>query len=274
MNPSLEADFDFIRDPARRRLAPQALRRFDPDAEPTAPVPPRHRVADQREQLVFWDFPSSPFCVKVRALLNWKGVRFQAVDPLQPGRWLQLQRRGVGKVPALEIDGRFVTDSTDIAHELERLYPARPVLPADPRHRAANHLLEDWADEGLYFIGLYFLWLHPANRANVAQLFGRDLLGRMAYRLYLARITRQVRGQGTGRKPPEQIEADLQRHLDAAQAMLDGRRFLLGDEPLLCDFALFGQLSFLLRSAASHGFIKARPVLMRYVDRMRVVSRG
>lgn len=273
MNPTMDADFDFIRDPSRRRLAPMALRRADPDAEITQPAPPKHRVAAQQEQIVFWDFPSSPFCVKVRAILNWKGVQFRAVDPLQPGRWWQLQRRGVGKVPALDIDGRFVIDSTDIAHELERLFPDRPLLPRDPRHQAACHLLEDWADESLYFIGLYFIWLHPGNASTVAPLFGRDLLGRLAFRLYRARIDRQVRGQGTGRKTAEHIERDLARHLKAAERMLEGRRFLLGDEPLLCDFALFGQLTFLLRSVASAPFVKQCPALMRYVDRMRVISR-
>jgi glutathione S-transferase len=273
LNPALDADYAFIRDAQRRQLAPQAFRRMDPESEATAPVAPKHQVADQQEQLLFWDFPASPFCVKLRAILNWKGLHFEAVDPLQGTRWLRLQRRGPGKVPALEIDGRFVTDSTDIAHELERLYPERPVIPADPRHRAACHMLEEWADEGLYFIGLYYQWLHADSGRHAAALFGRDLLGRLACRTYRRRIHAQVLGQGTGRKSPAHIESDLERHLLAAERMLEGRRFLLGDEPLLCDFALFGQLTLLLRAPAASGFIHQRPSLLRYVDRLRILAR-
>jgi len=267
---TLEADYAFIRDPDRRRAAPRPLQRVDPAAEATTPMLARPRALPVSERLVFWDFPSSPFCVKVRSILHFKGLSFEAVDPMQAGRWRELRRRGIGKVPALEIDGRFVTDSTDIAHELDRLYPQHPVLPADRRHRAACHMLEDWADEGLYFIGLYYLWLHPQSRGGMAEHFGSDLLGRIAYRLYLRRIRAQVRGQGTGRKSAEAVERDLMRHLDAAESMLEGRRFLLGNEPLLADFALFGQLTLLLAAPASAALLQQRAPLMRYIDRMRL----
>lgn len=269
---TLDADYAFIRDADRRRAAPRPLQRVNPAADATTPMLPRARPLPARERLVFWDFPSSPFCVKVRSILHFKGLTFEAVDALKPRRWRELRRRGIGKVPALEIDGRFVTDSTDIAHELDRLYPQHPVLPADRRHRAACHMLEEWADEGLYFIGLYYLWLHPEARGGMAEHFGRDWLGRLAYRLYLRRIRAQVRGQGTGRKSAEAVERDLVRHLDAAEAMLEGRRFLLGDEPLLADFALFGQLTLLLAAPASAVRLQQRASLMRYVDRMRLLS--
>lgn len=274
MNRALESDYAFIRDPARRISAPQAFARLNPAAEITTPVLPRLARPDQRERLVFWDFPASPFCVKVRAILQFKGLQFDAVDPLARHRSRELQRHGgAGKVPALEIDGRFVADSTDIAYELERLFPERPIVPRDRRHRAACHMLEDWADEGLYFIGLYYLWLHPQSKSSIAPMFGQDLLGRIAYRFYLGRIRSQVRGQGTGRKTAQAVERDLVRHLDAAESMLDGRRFLLGEEPLLCDFALFGQLTLLLRAPAAAALIHQRALLMRYLDRMRVQSR-
>ncbi len=266
----LEADYAFIRDPARRRLA---LHAFTPkQATPALPPLPAAPAFVQHQRIRFWDFPSSPFCIKLRAILRYKGLRFEALDPLRPRHWLELQRRGTGKVPAVDIDGRFVTDSTDIACALDELFPQRPVLPSHPRAAALSHAIEEWCDESLYWVALHYLWLHPASRRQPPALFGLDLLGRIAYRAYLWRIRLQLRGQGTGRKTPAHIEADLLRHLEHANALLADGPFLFGEQPWLCDFALFGQLAFLLRAHASRGFVKAHPRLLDFVERMRALG--
>ena len=73
--------------------------------------------------------------MKVRAILDHKGVEYRAVNPLRHLR--SIRRRGrVGKVPALEIDGELIVDSTDIAYVLEASFPDPPLLPRDPRQRA------------------------------------------------------------------------------------------------------------------------------------------
>jgi len=267
---SLESDYAFITDPARRALA---LHAFTPRGADTAPALTRPRRAAQREEIVFYDFPSSPFCIKVRAMLLWKGLAFDAVDPLQPRHWLALQRHGSGKVPALTIDGRFVFDSTDIAAALDQLVPERPLLPAISRADALCHAIEEWADESLYFVGLHALWLDPRSRGQAAAPFGRSLLGRSAHAWYRWRIAGQVRGQGTGRKTAVHIELDLRRHLNHADALVTDWPFLLGHQPRLCDFALFGQLAVLLRADASRPLLERRPKLLAYVERMRTLGR-
>ncbi|MFY9510623.1 MAG: glutathione S-transferase family protein [Rubrivivax sp.] len=225
-------------------------------------------------RLVFYDFPTSPFCAKVRAALGFQNALFETVDAMAPQHWLQLRRRGIGKAPALEIDGRFVVDSTDICHALHALFPAHPLLPAEPRERALCHVLEDWCDESLYFIGLQHIWLDPANRAVVRQRFPRGPVGAFIYRGYRRLIERQVRGQGTGRKAPAHVDADLERHFDAIEAQLAGRPFLLGKKPWLCDFALYGQLRFLGDGPASARQLAARPALAAYRERVKTVSRN
>src|ERR687886_451429 len=106
-------------------------------------------MSDQR--IIFYDWPFSPFCMKVRAILDYKQVEHERVNPLGPAV-IRIYRRGkVGKVPAVDFDGTLVVDSTDIAYELERRFPSPPILPKAPRERALCHALEDWADESLYF---------------------------------------------------------------------------------------------------------------------------
>lgn len=64
-----------------------------------------------RQQIQFYDWPWSPFCMKVRLILDFKRLPYDRVNPL--ARRGFRRRRGTEKVPAVEIDGAFVTDSTD-----------------------------------------------------------------------------------------------------------------------------------------------------------------
>jgi glutathione S-transferase len=217
-----------------------------------------------------FDWGPSPFCMKVRSILDHKQIEYERVMVLGPPL-LELLRRGrIGKVPALDIDGRLICDSTDIAHELERLHPAPAILPADPRQRGLCHAIEEWADESLYFVNLYFQWIDPEGAPLVAPVFRKiPVVGHVTYPLFLRRVRAQVQGQGTGRKPPEQLARDLERHLDAIDDMLAGRAFLLDGGPFLCDFALNAQLVYLSRTPVGGRALRDRTSVARYMENMR-----
>jgi glutathione S-transferase len=219
-------------------------------------------------QITLYDWAPSPFCLKVRAVLDYKALPYRRVNALTHTRMLR-RRGGTGKAPALEIDGTLFVDSTDIVHELERRVPEPEVIPGEAEGRARCHAMEDWADESVYFVGLYYHWFERAGRAQVRDLFNRSLFGRVAYHWYLPRILRQLRGQGTGLKAPEHIRRDLARHLEAIEALLEGRDFLLGAQPYLCDFAVASQLVYLGRSPIGKGALDGRDQIIRFLDRMR-----
>lgn len=216
-----------------------------------------------------FDWAPSPFCMKVRTILNHKGVPYERVAVLGPSLFELLRRSKIAKVPALELDGRLVVDSTDIAHEIERLFPEPAILPADPRQRGLSHALEDWSDEALYFLGLYFQWLEPRGRPMVSKAFGRSPLGIAARVFYQHRIERQLRGQGTGRKTLAHLSADLNREFASLSAMLAEQPFLLGDQPYLCDFAVNSQLVYMSRPPGSAEILAQYSVLGAYMDRMK-----
>jgi len=89
--------------------------------------------------------------------------------------------------------------------------------------------------------------------------------------VYRRRIRAQVVGQGTGRKQPAQIAADLERELDATAAMVDPGPYLLGDQPMLCDFAVTGQLVYLSRTPKGGRSLARRPAIGAYLERMRAL---
>lgn len=216
-------------------------------------------------RIFFYDWRYSPFCMKIRAILDYKRVDYEAVNPI--GHVRQLRRRGgVGKVPAIEADGELIVDSTDIAHWLEARFPVPPIFPDSKRERGLAHAIEEWADESLYFMGLYYRWYEAEGRTAVPRAFGRSIIGRLTYRYYLRLILRQLRGQGTLRKPPEHVARDLERHLDAVEAMLEPGPYLLGDRPYLCDFALWGQLNYLNRTPVAGRAIARRLAIGAYLE--------
>ncbi|MDX2203070.1 MAG: glutathione S-transferase family protein [Hyphomicrobiaceae bacterium] len=221
-----------------------------------------------------YDWAPSPFSLKVRAILNYKGIAYERASVLQVRNLLALRRGGVGKAPALEVDGRMIVDSTDIAYALERLAPSPSILPQEARQRALCHALEEWADESLYFVGLYFHWHDPEGRRQVPQVFGRSLAGRAMFRFYLRRMLRQLEGQGTARKTPGHVREDAVRQLGAAEDLTRGDGFLLGERPYLCDFALAGQLVYLGRSPVGATLLAQRPGIAAYLDRMKLLARG
>ncbi len=215
-----------------------------------------------------YDWGPSPFCLKVRAILDYKGVPYKRISVLGK-RTVEVYRRGgIGKVPAIDIDGRFLADSTNIAHELERLFPEPRIIPTDPAEAALCHVLDDWADEALYFIGLYYQWMDPKGAAMVSTAFPGPV-GKLVLPLYRHRLHAQIKGQGTGRKPPSMIRADLLRELDTVEGLLSGKAFLLGAKPALCDFSLMAQLVYMSRPPESAREVTTRGVITAYLDRMR-----
>lgn len=220
-------------------------------------------------RIIFYDWPYSPFCMKVRAILDHKRLDYESVNALRHVG--MIRRRGkIGKTPALEIDGELIVDSTDIAYALDERFPDPPLLPEDPRERGLCHALEDWADESLYFIGLYYRWYEEEGRKPVVLAFtaASPALGRVAYRFYLRRVLAQIRGQGTLRKTPEHVARDLERQLDAVEGLLTPGPYLLGDKPYLCDFAIWGQLNYLDWTPVAGKAIARRPAIGAYLDRM------
>ena len=95
-------------------------------------------------------FRHSAFCLKVRMVLQAKGLSFRTVE-VTPGigQVAVFRLSGQRQVPVL-VDGDIVlADSSAIARHLERREHSPALIPSEPKAAAQVHLLEDWADTTL-----------------------------------------------------------------------------------------------------------------------------
>jgi glutathione S-transferase len=217
-------------------------------------------------------FEISPFCDKIRRALNWKKQPFTVREvPLSQVFTAIKKVNSIGKLPCLEHDGRFIADSTDIAYYLDATFPDPPLLPKDPKLRGLCHLLEDWADESLYFYEMRLRFTVPHNaRKHIPSLTKYDPAWmKTAARFAVPRMMRSVLArQGLGRKPLDHIVRDLERHADALAGWLGDGQWLAGDALSLADLSVFAELACIRDTEEGEKVIGARPAVTAWMARV------
>ena len=201
--------------------------------------------------ITLYQFATSPFTEKVRRALNYKAIPFEVheVDRARASAGGYADVSASGKFPAIRHGDRVILDSTDILEYLDEAFPNRPLAPRDPRDRALAHVIEDWADESLYFyeMTLRLSWGHNLDAAldEFSEGFPgvpRDRLRQMI----LDGVGALTRAQGLGRKPVAAVVHDVERHFQALDALLAGRDWLVGDALTSADIAVIGKVNSLL----------------------------
>jgi glutathione S-transferase len=174
----------------------------------------------------------SPYCWRTKMALKHKGLAFET----KPWRFTDKEAiaySGQGRVPVLIFDdGKWLNESWDIALNLDRRYPDRPMLMASEAERAAARLVNTWCDLTLHltFRPLLLLDVYK-NAAEKDQRYFRES------REKLVGMTL------------EELSSD---RANAVQALvntfapfertLKDEKFLGGAAPNYADYALFGSL--------------------------------
>jgi glutathione S-transferase len=202
--------------------------------------------------IVLHQWEISPFCRKVRAILEYKKLAYEVINYNGLLARKAARLTDAGKLPVLDYDGQRVQDSSDIAELLEAKHPDPPLYPRDPVLRAQAHFWEDWADESLYWFEVYLRFAYDDARARAVALltegrsgFERVLVGRVlksSFRKVLA-------AQGLGRLTPARVEAKFLAHLDELNTLLTSRGWLVGDSQTIADIAVTSQLAEIARTS-------------------------
>jgi glutathione S-transferase len=222
--------------------------------------------------IVLHQMEESPFCDKIRRALNWKRIPYGVHEvPLLEAITTFKKVNPIGKVPALEIEGRVVADSTDIAYFLEERWPERPLIPREPAERALCHVFEDWADESLYFYEMRLRFTFERNRDRWTRvLLAHDAaLMRMMGPALVARVLRkQCYAQGVGRRPEDMVLRDVRRHVDALDAWLAGKTWLVGHALSLADITVYAMFRCIDCAEEGHAILAERPAVIQWMARV------
>ena len=225
--------------------------------------------------ITLYQFATSPLCEKVRRILNVKRLPFE-IHEVPRSEVAKYERVSpTGKFPAIDDDGTPVWDSTDIAHHLEAKAPTPALVPSDPREAALVHVIEDWADESLYFyeITMRVAWEH--NAGKVAEEFAATMPGATAEGI-LPLVTKAAQEltakQGLGRKPQDQVVRDVERHVAALEGLLAAGDWLVGSAITLADIAVAVELNALEYAREGADLLQASPVISAWRKRVAEVA--
>lgn len=224
-------------------------------------------------------FETSPFCDKIRRILNVKERHYDMADisMAQMLRGAIKKLNPTGKLPVLDIDGEQFCDSTTIAYELERRYPQPPLIPKDPREKALVHILEDWADESLYFYELHLRFAVTRNAGKwVDSLTQNDagIVQKVMPKVLPRALKSVTKTQGIGRKSISIIQDDITRHVESLDGMLQTGHWLVGSSLTLADISVYCQIACIYSSAEGKSIIDQFPRLLDWMHRVDISTRG
>jgi microsomal prostaglandin-E synthase 2 len=226
------------------------------------------------KDVTLYQFELCPYCHKVRAGLDLKGISYRKVEvnPMSKKELPKLPEGAPRKVPVLDVDGELIWDSTKILAYLDEQFPRKaPFLPADPELRARTEQVENWVDDALTFAlptVIYGTWGEAAKAAQVTARtsnFGllQNLMVRAGGSLVMHEVSKRIlkkRGQTDGR-------AWLARELDQLELWLGTQPFICGDAITLADVATHGALTCITEFPAFTEMMK-RPQLSAWYGRV------
>lgn len=162
----------------------------------------------------------SPFCRKVRIVLNEKKIDFQLrAEEVWERREAFLALNPAGEVPVLvEPDGTPLADSVAICEFLDEVHPEPPLIGPNPKDRAEARRLVAWFDTKF--------------NAEVTE----NLVGEKVMKRFL----------GLGEPDSAAIRAgatNIHYHLDYITFLVERRKWLAGTEMTIADIAAAAHLS-------------------------------
>jgi glutathione S-transferase len=192
----------------------------------------------------------------MRAVLRYRHIPFKWVP--QGSKWDDLPPFPL--IPAIafpDATGAYtdtMIDSSPLIARLEGMYSERSLVPTDSVVAFIDYLLEDYADEWVTKQMYHYRWYYNDAIDKAGKLLPLDGDQQMPVEM-LSRFTNYITERQIGRRAlvgsteenKPAIEESFHRLLDMMQAHLAVAPFLLGDRPGRGDFALFGQMTELLR---------------------------
>ncbi|MEM8936597.1 MAG: glutathione S-transferase family protein [Pseudomonadota bacterium] len=221
-------------------------------------------------RIILYQYEISPFADKVRRTLHIKNLAYETreVLPSEANKWKKVSP--TGKFPAMDYDETRIVDSTNIIRYLDEKHPAPQLIPSSPRDLALAHILEDWADESLYYYDLAI-----RSKANNVDRLVEDVAGHETglKKVLISKVLpgaagKIANGQGLGRKTSDDLAFEIEKHFAAIDALLNGQEWLCGNSISIADIAIASMVYVLIRAEEPAAMLPQFQALSAWRDKV------
>jgi len=176
----------------------------------------------------------SPFCWRTRMAVLHKGLEFELV-PWYFSDKSSTEAAGFDKVPTINDEGTWKTDSRAIAEYLDETYPDKPVLIDGAQGLAQLELVDNIINTQVFQAALPLAVLQVyKGLGDACQAYFRE-----TREATFGKTLEELSAE------PEEAKANLAAALAPFDPVLDTVDFLGGDAPSYADYNLFGVLKWL-----------------------------
>jgi glutathione S-transferase len=210
-----------------------------------------------------YQFATSPFCAKVRKILDFKGIDYEAVEVDYVERKELVMVSGQMMVPVLALDsGEVVVDSERIAVALEEHYLEPTLFPHawHGLHLALARYFDTELEDALFKAAVPYELKHYRRQGADHEALWRFIRER---KYGAGFIERMLREHSENLSRAHKLLAPL-------EDSLADRAFILGRIGY-ADFALFGQLTYFAISGTLT-IPASLPNLLAFFERMNRIS--
>ncbi len=181
----------------------------------------------------------SPFVTKAAILLKMAGLEYQSDTN-------GFAKAPKGKLPYIKDDDEIIADSTFIRLHIEDKYGYDFDAGLDERQRGIAWAIEKMMEDNLYWSVVNERWMHDGNFNAGPRIFFKAApapIRPFIIRSVKKKITRTLKGQGTGLHTTEEKHQLATRIIDHTAAILGKNTYIMGQNPCGADAFVFAILA-------------------------------
>lgn len=220
---------------------------------------------------------TSPFSLKVRSALRYKGVAFEWVPRCRAQEEAFRSHAKSPAVPLLLRPSRPPSqDASAILRAIEADHPEPPAMPDEPAAIAFSLLLEAYADDWLSKAMFQQRWGQMPDRDAAAVRVLTELNGGKRPRAFkdasqkiASRMAERLQLIGANEDNAATLETSYRRFALRLDAHLRDRLFIFGGRPSTADFAIAAQFQQMLRDPTPAAWLQERaPFILSWCEHM------
>ncbi|MFZ3002218.1 MAG: glutathione S-transferase family protein [Undibacterium umbellatum] len=215
--------------------------------------------------IIFHNFPVSPFSEKIRLIFGFKQLSWNSVTVpiIMPKPDVTALTGGYRRTPVLQIGGDIYCDTSLIAEVLDKHSTAPTLYPNAINGIARN--LAQWADTTLFWTAIPYAFQPAAIPSIFGNINAEELQAFSADRATMrGNMPRTSMGEAKGQ---------LLEYLSRLENMLSGDApFLLGALASIADFSVYQALWLIRLAPAINPVFDAYPKLLEWMNRIAALG--